>query len=203
VVQLQQKLKEEEKLTKLYEIALLGDTEKALQQLSKEKGKQGSKVQQEVYMGLLLEEKKYREAVKVGGETKVEDQLLEKGDVQQVKAFQELFPSSTGTFDVAYLEQRWEDVLSQKKVRMTENRQRMKGYAFLRTGKVEEAKKQVNHLQDERIHQKIEQYEQIQQEIKDLQKQIEEEQQKDPKDETKIQSLTEDNQKKERTLSSI
>ena len=79
----------------------------------------------------------------------------------------------------------------------------MKGYAFLLTGKVEEAKKQVNHLQDERIHQKIEQYEQIQQEIKDLQKQIEEEQQKDPKDETKIQSLTEEKQKKERTLSSI
>jgi hypothetical protein len=70
VVHLQQKLKEEEKLTKLYEIALLGDTEKALQQLSKEKGKQGSKVQQEVYVGLLLEEKKYKEAVKVGGGNK-------------------------------------------------------------------------------------------------------------------------------------
>jgi Large polyvalent protein associated domain 25 len=203
VVQLQQKLKEEEKLTKLYEIALLGDIEKALQQLSKEKGKQGSKVQQEVYVGLLLEEKKYKEAVKIGGEMKVEDQLLEKGDVQQVKTFQELFPSSTGTFDVAYLEQRWDDVLSQKEVRMTEKRERMKGYAFLRTGKVEKAKKQVNHLQDERIHQKIKQYEQVQQKIKDLQKQIEEEQQKDPKNEGKIQSLTEEKQKKERTLSSI
>ncbi|UOE62982.1 hypothetical protein HPB58_12750 [Priestia filamentosa] len=203
VAQLQQKLKEEEKLTNLYETALLGDTEKAIEKLSEEKGKQGSKVQQEVYMGLLLEEKKYKEAVKVGGEQKVEDWLLEKGDVQQVKAFQELFPSSTGTFDVAYLEQRWEEVLSQKGVRMTEKRQRMKGYAFLRTGKVEEAKKQVNHLQDERIQQKIKQYEQVQQEIQDLQKQIEEEQQKDPKDETKIQSLTEEKQRKERTLSSI
>lgn len=134
VGQLQQKLKEEEKLTNLYETALLRDTEKAIEQLSKEKGKQGSKVQQEVYMGLLLEEKKYKEAVKVGGKKKVEDRLLEKGDVQQLKAFQELFPSATGTFDVAYLEQRWEDVLSQKGVRMTEKRQRMKGYALLRTG---------------------------------------------------------------------
>ncbi|RAS76695.1 hypothetical protein [Priestia endophytica] len=203
VVQLQQKLKEEEELTNLYETALLGDTEKAIEQLSKEKGKQGLKVQQEVYMSLLLEEKKYKEAMRVGGEKKVEDRLLEKGDVQQVKAFQELFSSATGTFDVAYLEQRWEDVLSQKGVRMTEKRQRMKGYALLRTGKVEEAKKQVNHLQDERIHQKIKQYEQVQQEIKDLQKQIEEEQQKDPKDETKIKSLTEEKHKKERTLSSI
>jgi polyribonucleotide nucleotidyltransferase len=123
--------------------------------------------------------------------------------VQQVKAFQDQFPSSTGTFDVAYLEQRWEDVLSQKEVRMTEKRQRMKGYAFLRTGKVEEAKKQVNHLPDERIHQKIKLYEQVQQEIKDFQKQIEEEQQKDPKDEGEIQSLTEEKKKKERTLSSI
>ncbi|WP_404900496.1 hypothetical protein PV791_05485 [Priestia filamentosa] len=203
VVQLQQKLREEEKLTNLYETALLGDTEKAIEQLSKEKGKQDSKVQQEVYMGLLLEEKKYKEAVKVGGKKKVEDRLLEKGDVQQLKAFQELFPSATGTFDVAYLEQRWEDVLSQKGVRMTEKRQRMKGYALLRTGKVEEAKKQVNHLQDERIHQKIKQYEQVHQEIKDLQKQIEEEQQKEPKDAGEIQSLTEEKQKKERTLSSI
>ncbi|MFP7487636.1 hypothetical protein SFC65_26135 [Priestia filamentosa] len=203
VVQLQQKLKEEEKLTNLYETALLGDTEKAIEQLSKEKGKQGSKVQQEVYMDLLLEEKKYKEAVKVGGKKKVEDRLLEKGDVQQLKTFQESFPSSTGTFDVAYLEQRWEDVLSEKDVRMTEKRQRMKGYALLRTGKVEEAKKQVNHLQDKRIHQKIKQYKQVQQEIKGLQKQIEEEQQKDPKDESKIQYLTEEKQKKERTLSSI
>jgi hypothetical protein len=203
VVQLEQKLKEEEKLTKLYETALLGDTENAIEQLSKEKGNKDSQVNQDVYMSLLLEEKKYKEAVKVGGEKKVEDRLLEKGDVQSLKTFQESFPSSTGTFDVAYLEQRWEDVLSQKGVRMTEKRQRMKGYALLRTGKVEEAKKQVNHLQDVRIHQKIKQYEQVQQEIKNLQKQIEEEQQKDPKDETKIQSLTEEQQKKERTLNSI
>ncbi|MBG9812165.1 hypothetical protein ABD68_11230 [Bacillus endophyticus] len=203
VMQLQQKLQEEEQLTKLYETALLGDTEKALQQFSQEKGKKSSPTQQEVYMNLLLEEKKYKEAVKVGGEKKVEDRLLEKGDVQSLKTFQESFPSSTGTFDVAYLEQRWEEVLSQKDVRMTEKRQRMKGYALLRTGKVEEAKKQVNHLQDERIHQKIEQYEQVQQEIQDLQKRIEEEQQKDPKDEAKIQSLTEEKQKKESVLNSI
>ncbi|MCF2132059.1 hypothetical protein L1I79_37420 [Strepomyces sp. STD 3.1] len=203
VMQLEQKLKEEEQLTKLYETALLGDTENAIEQLSKEKGNKDSQVNQDVYMSLLLEEKKYKEAVKVGGEKKVEDRLLEKGDVQQVKAFQELFPSTTGTFDVAYLEQRWEDVLSQKGVRMTEKRQRMKGYALLRTGKVEEAKKQVNHLQDERIHQKIEQYEQVQQEIQDLQKQIEEQQQKDPKDESKIQSLTEEKQKKEKVLNGI
>ncbi|MFP7176513.1 hypothetical protein [Priestia filamentosa] len=203
VVQLQQKLKEEEQLTNLYETALLGDTEQAVEQLSKERGKQGAKVQQDVYMSLLLEEKKYKEAVRIGGEKKVEDRLLEKGDVQQVKAFQELFPSSTGNFDVAYLEQRWEDVLSQKEVRMTEKRQRMKGYALLRTGKVEEAKKQVNHLQDERIHQKIKQYEQVQQEIQDLQKQIEEQQQKDSKDEAKIQALTEKKQKKESVLNSI
>jgi cell division protein FtsL len=203
ITQLEYQVKETKDLTSLYEKALLGDTEKALQQFSQEKGKKGSLTQQEVYMSLLLEEKKYKEAVKVGGEKKVEDRLLEKGDVQQVKAFQELFPSATGTFDVAYLEQRWEDVLSQKDVRMTEKRQRMKGYALLRTGKVEEAKKQVNHLQDERIHQKIKQYEQVHQEIKDLQKQIEEEKQKDPKDEGEIQSLTEEKQKKERTLSSI
>lgn len=203
ITQLEYQVKETKDLTSLYEKALLGDTEKALQQFSQEKGKKGSLTQQEVYMSLLLEEKKYKEAVKVGGEKKVEDRLLEKGDVQQVKAFQELFPSATGTFDVAYLEQRWEDVLSQKDVRMTEKRQRMKGYTLLRTGKVEEAKKQVNHLQDERIHQKIKQYEQVHQEIKDLQKQIEEEKQKDPKDEGEIQSLTEEKQKKERTLSSI
>ena len=203
VVQLEQKLKEEEKLTKLYETALLGDTENAIEQLSKEKGNKGSQVNQDVYMSLLLEERKYKEAVKVGGEKKVEDQLLEKGDVQSLKTFQESFPSATGTFDVAYLEQRWEDVLSQKGVRMTEKRQRMKGYALLRTGKVEEAKKQVNHLQDERIHQKIKQYEQVQQEIKDLQKRIEEEQQKDPKDAAKIQSLTEEKQKKEKALNGI
>ncbi|RJS62992.1 hypothetical protein [Priestia filamentosa] len=203
ITQLEHQVKENKDLTSLYEKALLGDTEKALQQFSQEKGKKGYPTQKEVYMSLLLEEKKYKEAVKVGGEQKVEDRLLEKGDVKSLKTFQEIFPSSTGIFDVAYLEQRWEDVLSQKDVRMTEKRQRMKGYTLLRTGKVEEAKKQVSHLQDERIQQKIKQYEQVQQEIKALQKQIEEEQQKDPKDETKIQSLTEEKQKKESTLNSI
>jgi hypothetical protein len=203
ITQLEHQVKEKEDLTSLYEKAILGDTEKAIQQLSKEKGNKDSQVNQDVYMSLLLEEKEYKEAVKVGGEQKVEDRLLEKGDVQSLKTFLESFPSSTGTFDVAYLEQRWEDVLSQKEVRMTEKRQRMKGYALLRTGKVEEAKKQVNHLQDQRIHEKIKQYEQVQQEIQDLQKQIEEEQQKDSKDEGKIKSLTEAKQKKERTLSSI
>lgn len=203
IAQLQYQVKETKDITSLYEKALLGETEKALQQFSQEKGKNGSPMQQEVYMSLLLEEKKYKEAVKMGGKKKVEDRLLEKGDVQSLKTFQESFPSSTGTFDVAYLEQRWEDVLSEKDVRMTEKRQLMKGYALLRTGKVEEAKKQVNHLQDKRIHQKIKQYKQVQQEIKDLQKQIKEEQQKDPKDESKIQSLREEKQKKERTLSNI
>ncbi|NGY80234.1 hypothetical protein F6Y02_38870 (plasmid) [Bacillus megaterium] len=57
------------------------------------------------------------------------------------KEFQQSFPSPNGAFDLAYHEQRWEDMMRQSGVEMTEKRYEMKAYSYLKLDKVEEAKK--------------------------------------------------------------
>ncbi|MGC9933856.1 hypothetical protein [Priestia aryabhattai] len=202
---LQKQVKLEQKITGTYERALLGDSEGALKRLSSIDEQSLTKEQKNVYMSLLVDEKKYKEAVKLQGNHPevVESMISEKGDVNELKEFQQTFPSPNGAFDLAYHEKRWEDMMSQSGVDMTDKRYEMKAYGYLKLDKVKEAKEEAAHIQSQDLNQKIETYEKTKKEIEETKKQVEEENKKDKKDENKIKSLTDQQKKQEEALKNL
>lgn len=202
---LQKQVKLEQKITETYERALLGDSEGALKQLSSIDEQSLTNEQKNVYMSLLIDQKKYEKAVKLQGNhpEAVESLILKKGDVSTLKEFQQTFPSPNGAFDLAYHEQRWEDMMSQSGVEMTDKRYEMKAYGYLKLDKVKEAKEEAAHIQSRDLNQKIETYEKTEKEIEEMKKQVEEENKKDKKDENKIKSLTDQQKKQEEALKNL
>ncbi|OLO27480.1 hypothetical protein BTA37_24795 [Priestia megaterium] len=201
---LQKQVKLEQKITGTYERALLGDSEGALKRLSSIDEQSLTKEQKNVYMSLLVDEKKYKEAVKLQGNHPevVESMISEKGDVNELKEFQQTFPLPNGAFDLAYHEKRWEDMMSQSGVDMTDKRYEMKAYGYLKLDKVKEAKEEAAHIQSQDLNQKIETYEKTKK-IEETKKQVEEENKKDKKDENKIKSLTDQQKKQEEALKNL
>ncbi len=202
---LQKQVKLEQKITGTYERALLGDSEGALKRLSSIDEQILTKEQKNVYMSLLVDQKKYEEAVKLQGNHPevVESMISKKGDVHALKEFQQTFPSPNGAFDLAYHEQRWEDMMSQSGVEMTDKRYEMKAYGYLKLDKVKEAKEAAAHIQSQDLNQKIETYEKTKKDIEETKKQVEEENKKDEKDENKIKSLTDQQKKQEEALKNL
>jgi len=202
---LQKQVKLEQKITGTYERALLGDSQGALKQLSSINEQSLTKEQKNVYMSLLVDQKKYEEAVQLQGNHPevVESMISKKGDINTLKEFQQTFPSSNGAFDLAYYEQRWEDMMRQSGVEMTDKRYEMKAYGYLKLDKVKEAKEAAAHIQNQGLNQKIETYEKTKKEVEETKKQVEEENKKDKKDENKIKSLTEKQKKQEEVLKNI
>ncbi|MBY0093307.1 hypothetical protein H7S74_28305 [Priestia aryabhattai] len=202
---LQKQVKLEQKITGTYERALLGDSEEALKQLSSINEQSLTKEQKNVYMSLLVDQKKYKEAVKLqrNHPEVVESMISKKGDVHTLKEFQQTFPSPNGAFDLAYHEQRWEDMMRQSGVDMTDKRYEMKAYAYLKLDKVKEAKEAAAHIQSQDLNQKIETYEKTKKDIEETKKQVEEENKKDKKDENKIKSLKDQQKKQEEALKNL
>jgi len=202
---LQKQVKLEQKITGTYERALLGDSEGALKRLSSIDEQSLTNEQKNVYMSLLIDQKKYKEAVQLqeNHPEAVESMISKKGDVNALKEFQQTFPSPNGAFDLAYHEQRWEDMMSQSGVEMTDKRYEMKAYGYLKLDKVKEAKEAAAHIQSQDLNQKIETYEKTKKEIEETKKQVEEENKKDKKDENKIKSLTDQQKKQEEALKNL
>ncbi|WP_394549122.1 hypothetical protein [Priestia aryabhattai] len=202
---LQKQVKLEQKITGTYEKALLGDSEGALKRLSSINEQSLTNEQKNVYMSLLIDQKKYEKAVQLQGNhpEAVENMISKKGDVNALKEFQRTFPSSNGAFDLAYHEQRWEDMMRQSGVEMTDKRYEMKAYGYLKLDKVKKAKEEAAHIQSQDLNQKIATYEKTKKEIEETKKQVEEEKKKDPKDEKKLQSLTDQQKKQEELLKNL
>ncbi len=202
---LQKQVKLERKITGTYERALLGDSQGALKRLSSIDEQSLTKEQKNVYMSLLVDQKKYEKAVKLQGDHPevVESMISKKGDVNALKEFQQTFPSPNGAFDLAYHEQRWGDMMSQSGVEMTDKRYEMKAYGYLKLDKVKEAKEAAAHIQSQDLNQKIETYDKTKKEIEETKKQVEEENKKDSKDEKKLKSLTEQQKKQEEVLKNL
>lgn len=202
---LQKQVKLEQKITGTYEKAILGDSEGALKRLSSIDEQSLTKEQKNVYMSLLIDQKKYEKAIQLQGNHPevVESMISKKGDIIALKEFQQTFPSPNGAFDLAYHEQRWEDMISQSGVEMTDKRYEMKAYGYLKLDKVKEAKEVATHIQNQDLNQKIETYEKMKKEVEETKKQVEEENKKDKKDENKIKSLTDQQKKQEELLKNL
>ncbi|MBT2278586.1 hypothetical protein J7E51_11420 [Priestia megaterium] len=202
---LQKRVKFEQQITGIYEDALLGEQEGALQKFSSIPKKNLTEEQKSIYTSLLVSQKNYKKAVQLQGNNPqvVENMIAQKEDIGALKAFQQSFPTPNGAFDLAYHEQRWEEMVKQPGVEMTDKRYEMKAYGYLKHDKVKEAKEEAAHIKNQELNQKIETYEQTKRELEETKKQIEEEKKKEEKDEKKIKSLADQQKKQEETMKNI
>lgn len=203
VASVSDKLETQEKVTNIYQDALSGNPDDAIDQFSKMKKLSAS--DKKVYINLLLSEKKYEEAVKVsqGDVSNIETMLFKEGNVETLKEFNKAFPSENADFDIAYLEKRWADVVGVKGMTMNEKRHEMRSYAFLKNGKLKEAKSEAAKANSSELDNKIARFEKIQKELDNTKKQLADENKKDSKDDEKIKSLTENQKKQEEEIKSI
>lgn len=186
---------ENEEMIDIYELALLGkkeDLEKYFE------GKKMNENQQLILVDMYLKENEYDKAVSTLGDPVEVETLILNNDfwkngemkINKLKEFNELFPTNEARFDVAYFENEYELMLNLPTINMTVKRSRMKTYALMKLGKIDEAKMELNNNNDERLSGKIDRYQILEAEIKTLTEKIDREEQTKEKDEETIAALS-------------
>lgn len=171
-----EQLKSSNSFIKNYEAALLGDDKKLVSFLEKENNLSDS--QKSILIEYYLKENQFEKSVDlVKDPIHVETVLLTsnldiKTKVQKINAFNELYPSNEARFDLAYFSKKYDLMLKLPEVTMTIERSKMKTYALLKLGELEEAKAELNNNNDEEIKQKIIKYEGLKAEIATLQDKV-------------------------------
>ncbi|RKD26493.1 hypothetical protein BEP19_16785 [Ammoniphilus oxalaticus] len=194
-------------LIDIYETALLGNKEGLEAYLQ---GEALSEKQQHILVDMYLKAEDYDQAVAVLEDpVQVETYILnsesweDQEKINKLKAFNELYPTNEARFDMAFYEHNYELMLNLPPINMTAKRSRMKTYALMRLGKIEEAKIEINHNNDDNLKRVIDRYEVLQAEIKTLTEKLEREQQANGKDPALIQTLTEELAKKKEALAAL
>ncbi|MYL39823.1 hypothetical protein [Halobacillus litoralis] len=159
-----------------YQNALLGEEKTLNEYLSAKKLSNLKSNEKRIYAGYLADEKKFSELVDLyGGDPKLAATFLSNNkSVDVLKEFNEDYPTNEAKFDIAYAEEDFNKVLSIQNVEMTTQRSEKKTYAFLKTGNVEEAKAELENNNSDELSEKIAQYEQLNQAIADINKEMDE-----------------------------
>lgn len=201
-------VKANEEIVEVYETALLGNKEELEVYFD---GKKLNENQQHILVDMYLKEDKYDKAVAtLGDPVEVETIILNddfwangEAKIKKLKEFNELYPTNEARFDIAYFEKEYELMLNLPSINMTAKRSRMKTYALMKLGKIDEAKVELNNNNDERLTEKIDRYEILQAEIKTLTEKVERENQAKEKDEKAIEELNAELSKKKEEFSAL
>ncbi|UOQ95088.1 hypothetical protein MUO14_09230 [Halobacillus shinanisalinarum] len=194
--QMDQELAEVKATKNVYETAVTGDMTEAIDELQAQRKLTESA--QEALIHFLLSKKNYEEAVKEAGKEQTSflaGQIMQLHGIEELQTFQESYPSPAGAFEIAYHTEDYEKAIAVGDVPMTAERYKEKGMAYLRLGQLEEAKKMASEAKSDGLNEKISTYEQLEQQLAQINSQIEMEKQSDDKNQDKIKELEE--QKKE------
>lgn len=198
-------VEEQDELMKNYEKALMGDKDELKKYLENKELNDNQKL---ILVDMYLKENEYEKAVSVMGDpVEVETFILNndywygndgEDKVKKLQEFNELYPTNEARFDIAYFQKDYELMMNLPAVNMTAKRSRMKTYALMKLGKIDEAKTEWNNNTDEKLKEKIDRYEVLQAEISTLTEKLEREKQANEKDEKVIEELSNElNKKKE------
>jgi len=198
----------QEELVKNYETALLGDKEELQKYLE---GKSLNDNQQLILVDMYLKEKEYEKAVATMGDpVEVETIILnndfwENGEakINKLKEFNDIYPTNEARFDIAYFKNEYELMMNLPTINMTAKRSRMKTYALMKLGKIDEAKVELRNNNDDRLKEKIAKYEVLQAEIKTLTEKLEREKGAKQKNNDEIKKMTDELNGKQKEFNSL
>lgn len=182
-----------------YESALLGEKEEALKILSDKEENNLSKEEKVIYTNLLLDEKEYRKAVNLNDKNVdvIEEILLNKGNIEELKDFNTEYPSNNGNFDIAFYENRFKDAVKITGVDINSDREKMIAYSYFKLFNVKEAKRVAHHINNQELNGKITLLETVNKELIDIDKKLIKEDSKDKKEDETIKKLEEAKKQKE------
>ncbi|MBC2164652.1 hypothetical protein [Listeria booriae] len=108
----------------------------------------------------LIRDKKYTEAADISPEQvlDIENLIVEQGDIDALRKFQESYPTTEGAFDLACLEKHWDQVITYQKAKQTKERQYMLAFSYLKVGNVGEAEKRNATLKSSTLKKLISDY---------------------------------------------
>ena len=173
-----------------YEIALRGDRDEAVNHLKDKE--ELSESEQKALVHILVLEKNYKEALKYAEKKTASflaSQVMDIHGMDETKEFQESHPSPVGAFEVAFHTEEYEKAINVEKLPMSAELFKEKGMAYLRLDKLEEAKKMASEAKNDDLNEKINEYEELEEQLKKLNSQIETEKQSDNEDQDKIDAL--------------
>lgn len=198
IAEMRSDIDNEKRRATTYELALLGNKEEAIIVLSDKEVKALSKEEKVIYTNLLLDEKEYRKALDLNDKNVegIEEILFNKGNIEELKAFNKEYPSNNGNFDVAFYENRFKDAVKIIDVDMNVNREKMLAYSYFKLLNVEEAKKAAHTSNDHELNKKIGLLETLNKEISDIDKKLKKESEKEEKNDKTIKKLEKDKNQK-------
>ncbi|MFG6116932.1 hypothetical protein ACGTN9_17400 [Halobacillus sp. MO56] len=173
-----------------YQTALNGDIEEAVDRIKRKENLNAS--EQDALIHLFVTNKNYEEALKRVGEDNVSllaRQVMQIHGMEELKSFQNSYPSAVGEFEIAYHSGNYDEVIAVKDVPMSAERYKEKGLSYLKLDQVEEAKKMASEAKSDELNEKINHYEKLKDQLNTLQEEIEKEKQSKDKNQDKIDSL--------------
>lgn len=167
------KIKEHEQLIETYEEGLLGNESNIIEYLMSSEN--NSDNQKEILTNNLIKNKDYNKLMdyynnpdvvvdKISNNKKIN--MQEK--VVLLREFDEKYPTNDAKFDLSYYREDYETLLTLTDVNESMRRSRMKTYAYLKTGDIENAKEEWKNNHNEKLGNDISKYEELSNEIKEL-----------------------------------
>lgn len=183
---------EQEKQTNdIYAQALAGEPETAIETLE---GKNDRSDEENVVLThLLIEQEAYEEAANLPDQSaeSVADAIYDRQGIDALADFQDMQETAVGSFELAYDNEAFEEVIAMEEVPMNADRKEKLVNAYMHTDQLDEAKQIASELNNESLNEQIRQYEALTTEMEELQEQIEEESDDDDADEDQIEEWEE------------
>jgi hypothetical protein len=201
-------VRQNEEIIESYEYGLLGEEEEFLKSLESQKVLTDS--QKRILANVYLEKDEFEKAVQVMDDTVYVETLIMKNEqlgkdekVKKIKAFNQLYPTNEARFDLAYFEGDYELMMNLPTINMTVERSEMKTYAFLKLGKLDEAKAELNNNNSDELKHKIDSYEVLTAEIKTLETNLANANKAAKKDDKAIKGINGELKKKKDELAAL
>jgi hypothetical protein len=163
------------KLINVYQKALTGNEQEALDQLERYGYDNLSKKDQKVMLSLYKETGQSEKAIKLKPKyaEEVVNDLINNQKYDDLRTLQSKIDNPVVNYEVAYLDKKWDEVIRWKDdVKMTDRRKKQVLSAYLHLGRMDEAKKLA--AESPELIQKIQDFEMKKKQIEDLKKRIQE-----------------------------
>lgn len=189
----------------LYEAALTGETDSLVERLEKQKSLNDE--QQQFLITQYVEEQDYDQAVSVTKDPiDVETIIMQSkrfatNRQDMLQAFQTVYPTDEGTFDLAILQKDYKRAVSLPHVEMTTARQEAKTRAYIILRDVKKAQESIKTVQDEKLKEQVARLIQLDDEIQALEDQ--KRQLSEKKDKKELKKLNESLEAKLRQINKI
>lgn len=196
-------VEEQEETIEYYEQALLGDEDNLESYFNEKEIESLSDRERNIYASLVADNQDFDTLNTLfENDNRLAATFLgQQGNIPALRAYNEQFPTNEARFDLAYAEEKYEEMLNVENVEINSRRSEMRTEALLKTGDIEAARQELENNSSTELAERVNRYGELDSEISDLNEQIENLDKEE--DEEEIKTLEEQKESLENERSSI